>query len=78
MAACTPPARQPHPPAHLRPPTPQIALKVIEAAPSMKGETAAPSYKRAVVEGGVEVRGARGEGMLLASGQLAWVTQAQP
>ena len=30
---------------------------VVEAAPSMRGETAAPSYKRAVVEGGIEVGG---------------------
>lgn len=45
------------------PPTPEfplqvpqhVTLAVVEAAPTMKGETAAPSYKRAVVEGGIEV-----------------------
>lgn len=36
----------------------QMSLQVVEAAPTMKGETAAPSYKRAVVEGGIEVRAA--------------------
>lgn len=34
----------------------QMSMQVVEAAPTMKGETAAPSYKRAVVEGGIEVR----------------------
>ncbi|KAL4429613.1 hypothetical protein ABPG77_008662 [Micractinium sp. CCAP 211/92] len=33
-----------------------VTLAVVEAAPTMKGETAAPSYKRAVVEGGVEIQ----------------------
>jgi elongation factor P len=33
-----------------------VKLRVAEAAPTMKGETAAPSYKRAVMEGGVEVQ----------------------
>ena len=32
-----------------------VTLQVEEAAPTMKGETAAPSYKKAVCEGGVEV-----------------------
>ena len=35
----------------------QVTLVVAEAAPTMKGETAAPSYKRAVCEGGIEVCG---------------------
>ncbi|KAI7840227.1 hypothetical protein COHA_006009 [Chlorella ohadii] len=34
----------------------QMSLQVVEAAPTMKGETAAPSYKRAVVEGGIEIQ----------------------
>lgn len=33
-----------------------VKLRVVEAAPTMKGETAAPSHKRAVVEGSVEVQ----------------------
>lgn len=33
-----------------------VTLAVVEAAPTMKGETAAPSYKRAVVEGGIEIQ----------------------
>jgi hypothetical protein len=32
-----------------------VTLKVKEAAPHMKGETAAPSYKPAVLENGVKV-----------------------
>lgn len=48
----------------------QISLTVVEAAPSMKGETQAPSYKRAVVEGGVEVRAGGGlwQGLLARRG----------
>jgi hypothetical protein len=34
----------------------QVVLRVVEAAPTMKGETAAPSYKRATCEGSIEVR----------------------
>ncbi|PSC68390.1 Elongation factor P [Micractinium conductrix] len=33
-----------------------VTLGVVEAAPTMKGETAAPSYKRAVCAGGIEVQ----------------------
>ena len=44
-----------------------VTLQVEEAAPTMKGETAAPSYKKAVCEGGVEVRWA-GQG----GGVLEW------
>lgn len=52
------PCRHPNPaplsmtPAHV-PPT--VTLKVAEAAPTMKGETAAPSYKPAVLENGVRL-----------------------
>lgn len=54
-----------------------VTLLVEEAAPTMKGETAAPSYKRAVCEGGVEVgpgwrqagRGCLGDGCLGGEGQ---------
>ncbi|KAL4458372.1 hypothetical protein ABPG75_013237 [Micractinium tetrahymenae] len=33
-----------------------VTLAVVEAAPTLKGETAAPSYKKAVVEGGIEIQ----------------------
>ena len=33
-----------------------VTLKVEEAAPTMKGETVAPSYKPAVLQNGIKVR----------------------